>query len=85
MKITKEEISNIASLMGKRGWKARIKKYGFKALQDRMRKIGKRSTGRPRLPDHKVKPASLYQRERRARLREEANLKKGGKQYAKNY
>jgi hypothetical protein len=75
MKLTDETFSKVASLMGKRGWKARVKKYGKKALQERMREIGRKSGGRPRLPDSKVKPATLYQRERRARLRAEG--KKG--------
>jgi hypothetical protein len=77
MKLTDVAISEVASLMGKRGWKARVKKYGMKALQERMRKIGRESGGRRRLPDSKVKPATLYQRERRARLRAEVKIKKG--------
>jgi len=79
MKLTDVAISEVASLMGKRGWKARVKKYGLKNLQERMRKIGRESGGRRRLPDNKVKPATLYQRKRRARLRAEAKLKKGRK------
>jgi hypothetical protein len=79
MKLTDDAISKVASLMGKRGWKARVKKHGLKKLQERMRKIGRESGGRPRLPDSKVKPATLYQRERRARLRAEAKLRKGEK------
>jgi hypothetical protein len=65
--------------MGRRGWKARVKKYGLKQLQEHMREVGKNATGRPRLPDQEVKPNTLYQRERRARQRAEAKLKKGGK------
>ena len=72
MKTGKDSISSAASLLGKLGWKARIKKYGMKKLQEHMREVGKHSPGRPRLPDHKVKPNTLYQRERRARLRAEA-------------
>jgi hypothetical protein len=79
MKFTDDTISKVASLMGRKGWKARLKKYGLKRLQEHMREVGKKATGRPRLPDIKVKPASLYQRERRARLRAEAKLKKGVK------
>ena len=79
MKRTDEMISKVASLMGKRGWEARVKKYGFKALQEQMREVGKKASGRPRLPDDKVKPISLYQRERRAKLRAEVKLKKEGK------
>jgi hypothetical protein len=76
--------SEAASLLGKRSWKARLKKYGREALQARMKKIGQTAPGRPRLPDELVKPASLYQRERRARLRVKAKLKKGGKKNAKS-
>jgi hypothetical protein len=79
MRLSNDAISKVASLMGKRGWEARKKKYGLKALQEHMREVGKKATGRPRLPDSKVKPATLYQRERRARLRAEAKSKKGGK------
>ena len=78
MELTGKTISKVASLMGKRGWKARVKKYGLKRLQEHMREVGKKATGRPRLPDHKVTPAALYQRQRRTRLRAEAQLKKGG-------
>ena len=73
--MTKDLITKAASLLGKRSWKARVKKHGLKELQERMRKVGKKAAGRPRLPDYKVKPATLYQRERRARLRAEG--KKG--------
>jgi hypothetical protein len=76
MKVANDEVSRVASLMGKRGWKARLKKYGLKKLQEHMRQVGKKATGRPRLPDDQVKPNTLYQRERRARLRAEAKLKK---------
>jgi hypothetical protein len=76
MKLTDDTISKVASLMGKRGWKARVKKYGLKKLQERMRKIGRESGGRRRLPDNMVKPATLYQRERRARLKAKTRVKK---------
>ena len=79
MKPTDDMISKVASIMGKKGWKARVKKYGLKKLQEHMREVGKKATGRPRLPDDQVKPVTLYQRERRARLRAEAKQKKGGK------
>ena len=75
MKQRDDEVSNAASIMGKRGWKARVKKYGLRKLQEHMRRVGKKATGRPRLPDDKVKINTLYQRERRARLRAEG--KKG--------
>jgi hypothetical protein len=77
MKVTKDSIHSAASLLGKLGWKARIKMYGMEELQERMRKVGKDSPGRPRLPDHQVKPNTLYQRERRARLKAEAKLSQG--------
>jgi hypothetical protein len=69
MKTTENAVSQIASLMGKRSWKARVKKYGLKALQQRMRKIGQQAKGRPRLPDSEVTPSALYQRARRAKLK----------------
>ncbi len=76
MKLSDDTISEAASIMGKRGWKARLEKYGLKKLQQHMREVGKQATGRPRLPDDTVKPATLYQRERRARLRAE-KIKRG--------
>jgi len=79
MKLSDHTISQVASLMGKKGWKARIKKYGLKKLQEHMREVGKKATGRPRLADNEVTPGALYQRERRARLRAEAKLEKGQK------
>ena len=77
MKLTDDSISEVASLMGKRSWKARVRKFGLKKLQEHMRKVGKQATGRPRLPDDQVKPSAFYQRERRARLK--GKPKKGGK------
>ena len=79
MKPTEDMISKVASIMGRKGWKARVKKYGLKKLQEHMRQVGKNATGRPRLPDDQVKQNTLYQRERRERLRAEAKQKKGGK------
>ena len=80
----KDVLHEAASLLGKRSYPARLKKYGPKKLKAKLSAAGKAAgksgnSGRPRLRDHKVKPASLYQRERRARLREEAKLKKGGR------
>jgi hypothetical protein len=83
MKNMDDEIRRVASLMGKRGWKARVKKYGLKALKDRMRKIGRNAPGRPRLADDQVKPSALYQRKRRARLRAKQGQKKGGVKHGK--
>jgi hypothetical protein len=66
--------SKAASLLGKRSWKARLQKYGLEGMKEIFSKGGKKATGRPRLPDDKVKPNTLYQRARRAKL-----VKKGGK------
>jgi hypothetical protein len=71
----KEAINQAAHLLGKRSWKVRLERFGLKALQEKMRKVGKEATGRPRLPDDQVKPNSLYQRERRERLRAEKQSK----------
>jgi hypothetical protein len=49
-----------------------------------MRKVGKKATGRPRLPDDQVKPNSLYQRARRERLRAEAKSRKEKSFYGTN-
>ena len=76
----KELLSQAATLLGKRSWKARLKTHGARKVKAQQRAAGKAAadkgvSGRPRLPDYKVKPATLYQRERRARLRAEG--KKG--------
>jgi hypothetical protein len=74
-----ETVSQAAHLLGKKSWKVRLERFGLKALQEKMREVGKNGTGRPRLPDDQVKPNSLYQRERRERLRAE-KLSKSKKQ-----
>jgi len=78
MKVIDDSISKSASLMGKRSWKARVKKYGLKKLREHMRSVGEKATGRPRLPDDQVKPNSLYQRKRRERLKAAEKFKTGG-------
>ena len=80
----KDVLSQAASLLGKRSYKARLKRYGKRGLKAKLSAAGKAAaekgaSGRPRLPDSKVKPATLYQRERRARLKVEAKSKKGAK------
>ncbi len=77
-----ETLSQAARQLGQRSWKARLKKHGARKLKAQLSAAGKIAaqmgvSGRPRVPDHKVKPASLYQRARRARLRAEEKLKKG--------
>jgi hypothetical protein len=67
--------SKAASLLGKRSWKARLQKYGLEGMKEIFSKGGKKATGRPRLPDEKVKPNTLYQRARRERLRAEKQVK----------
>ena len=81
--------SQAASLLGKRSYPARLKRYGKRGLKAKLSAAGKAAaekgvSGRPRLPDSKVKPATLYQRERRARLRAEAKSKKGGRKRGKS-
>ena len=73
----KDAISQAATLLGKRSYDARLKRHGVRRLKALMSAAGKAAaekgvSGRPHLPDDKVKPATLYQRERRARLRTEA-------------
>lgn len=75
----KSKASEAASLLGKRSWKARVQKYGLEAMKEIFSEAGKKATGRPRLPDEEVKPSTLYERKRRARLRAEGKIKKGGK------
>ena len=70
-------LNQAASLMGKRSWQARKRRYGDKKLKQLMSAAGRAAmrSGRPRLPDNQVKPNTLYQRERRARLKAEGKLK----------
>jgi hypothetical protein len=65
-------ISEAASLLGKRSWKARLKRFGLKRLQEMAAEMGRKYGGRPRLPDDQVSKAALYQRERRERLKQQA-------------
>ena len=76
-----DEVNQAASLMGKRSWEARVKRYGMKKLKQKLSAAGKaaKNSGRPRLPDDQVKPIALYQRERRARLKAEGKPKERGK------
>ena len=62
-------INEAASLLGKRSWKARLKRFGLKRLQEMAAEMGRKYGGRPRLPDDQVSKAALYQRARRARLK----------------
>ena len=66
------KISEAASLLGKRSWKVRVERFGIERLRQNAAKMGKQSKGRPRLPDDQVTPAALYQRARRARLKQQA-------------
>ena len=65
-------INEAASLLGKRSWKARLKRFGLKRLQEMAAEMGRKYGGRPRLPDHQVTQAALYQRARRERLKQQA-------------
>jgi hypothetical protein len=80
---SREDVAGAASLMGKRSWRARLKKYGPKKMKKIFSAAGKKAaeqgvSGRPRLPDDQVKPNTLYQRARREKLR----FKKGGHNHA---
>ena len=65
-------ISDAASLLGKRSWKARVERFGIEKLRKMAAEMGRKYGGRPRLPDDQVTPAALYQRARRERLKKEA-------------
>jgi hypothetical protein len=67
----KEHIGVAASIMGKRSWQARLKRYGVKKLKQKLSAAGKaaKRSGRPRLPDSEVTANALYQRARRAKLK----------------
>jgi hypothetical protein len=56
----------------------------MQALKKMLGQAGKKATGRPRLPDDQVTPSALYQRERRAKLKAEAKVKKGESKNGKN-
>ncbi len=69
--VNNEQVSQAASLMGKRSWKTRLKRYGVRKLRQKLSAAGKaaKRSGRPRKPDSQVKPDALYQRARRAKLK----------------
>ena len=73
-----EQVSEAASLMGKRSWKARLKRYGVRKLKQKLSAAGKaaKRSGRPRLPDDQVTPGALYQRERREKLKASRTTRK---------
>ncbi len=70
-KTTPRRIQQAARELGKRSWQARLKRYGAKKVKQQLSAAGKaaKHSGRPRLPDNQVKPNTLYQRARRARLK----------------
>jgi len=75
-----EQVSKAASLMGKQSWRAKLARHGLRKLKAQLSTMGKAAagkSGRPRLPDNRVTPSALYQRERRARLKAEEKLRKG--------
>ena len=85
---TKDAASQAATLLGKRSYAARLKRHGAKRLKALMGAAGKAAaekgvSGRPRLPDDKVKPNTLYQRARRVKLKAAKQAKskqqKGGR------
>ena len=76
---TRQQTSEAASLLGKRSWTARVKRFGLKRLQEMAAKMGRNSKGRPRLPDDRVSKGALYQRARRERLKQEAEAENQGK------
>lgn len=71
-KPNRSQVNEAASLLGKRSWKARLKRFGLKRLQEMAAEMGRKYGGRPRLPDDQVSKAALYQRARRERLKQEA-------------
>ena len=85
-KDTPPQVQRAASMLGKRSWQARLKRYGVKKLKQKLSAAGKaaKRSGRPRLPDDQVKPNTLYQRERRERLKAKTKSKKGGIRHGKD-
>jgi hypothetical protein len=70
-----EAVKRAAVLLGKRSWRARLRRYGIKELKEKLSRAGKKATGRPRMANDKVKPNTLYQRARREQLRARPNEK----------
>ena len=66
------QISEAASLLGKRSWSVRVQRFGIQRLRQMAAEMGRKYGGRPRLPDDQVTPGALYQRARRERLKQEA-------------
>ena len=68
----RNQVNEAASLLGRRSWKVRLKRFGLKRLQELAAEMGRKYGGRPRLPDDQVSKAALYQRARRERLKQQA-------------
>ena len=69
--LTNRELSRAASELGKRGFKAKLEKYGHEYIAEHARKVGKLG-GRPRLPETEISKAALYYRARQERLKQQA-------------
>ncbi len=65
--MTKTEIRRYTSWLGKRGWKARIKKQGLERIREIARENGRKFGGRPRLPEYRLTRAGLRTRRYRDR------------------
>ncbi len=84
-------VSEAARTMGRRSAEVRVQRWGEREFTRRMGLCGKlggwpkgrprKKGGRARLPDHLVSKAALYQRARRARLKQQAvkTARKGSK------
>ena len=80
--MTRSELRQFTSWLGRRSYKARLQWFGIERLREIARENGKKggrpkgsgkwNGGRPRLPDNQVSKVALYQRARRARLKRAA-------------
>ncbi len=67
-----QQMSQAASLLGKRSWQARLERFGLARLKEIAAEVGRANAGKLRLPDDQVTPAALYQLVRRERIKQQA-------------
>jgi len=72
--MTKSELRKFTSWLGKRSYKARLKRLGLDRIQQIARENGRRSMGRPPKPWDQLSEAG-----KRARMRRAGESAKGGK------
>lgn len=72
--MTKRELREFTSWLGKRSYKARLERLGLERIQEIARKNGEQG-GRPRKPLSQLSAAGKYQRLRREKAKERREVR----------